>query len=240
MTELRTSEPASAQEVVSCSPAPVLALEAVTKRWRQSPAPVLDAVTLRLAAGTATWLGGANGVGKTTLLRIAAGLIAADRGEVRLDCLHPERHRREYARRCGLLSAGDRGLYARFDARQHLDYWARLCLLPRDERRVAVERSLDAFGLAEFARRRVDRLSLGQRQRLRLAITFLHRPRLVLLDEPLTSLDDDGVARTTAAVQETVASGGAVLWVSPPADREAARFHRRLWLRAGHLEANGP
>ena len=75
---------------------------------------------------------------------------------------------------------------------QQLDYWARLAYVPRERRAELVAINLQRFGLEEFAERRVDRMSQGQRQRIRLAMAFLHEPRVLLLDEPRNSLDDDG------------------------------------------------
>ncbi len=183
---------------------PVLALERVTKRWPGAPAPVLEEVDLELAPGSATRLTGGNGVGKTTLLRIAAGLIAPDQGEVGSGGSDPWRRRREFQARVSYMPAGSVGLYARLTPRMHLEYQAGLSLLPRRARGAAVERELRRFALAPIARRRTDRLSMGQRQRVRLAMAMLPGPRVVLLDEPLTSLDDeaaellDGRARRAA------------------------------------------
>ena len=161
---------------------------------------MLDDVALSLAPGTLASLTGVNGVGKTTLLRIVGGLIAPDSGTVTVDGLAVESQRREYQRRIGLLTAGQTGLYARLGARHHLELWARIAFVPRPERRERVERALGLFGLDGFATKRADRLSTGQRQRLRLAMTFLHEPRLVLLDEPATSLDAVGIETLRSAV----------------------------------------
>jgi len=78
-----------------------------------------------------------------------------------------------------------------------------------------VGRALERFDLQELAARRVDRLSMGQRQRVRLAQAFLHEPGLVLLDEPHTSLDEDGIELIQHAIDEVRARRGAVLWCSP-------------------------
>jgi len=185
----------------------------VTKRWDEHA--VLDDLALEIPPGTSAWVGGRNGVGKTTLLRIVAGLIAADHGEVSLDGLSPQRDRRRYQRRLGFLSAGDRGLYARLTVRHNLQLWARLALLSTSECETAVADSIEAFGLSELADGRADRLSLGQRQRVRLALAFLHSPRLVLLDEPANSLDDHGLSLIAATVTELHRRGGMTIWCSP-------------------------
>lgn len=190
-----------------------LDVHGVTKRWGDRA--VLDDASLAIEPGTSAWVGGRNGVGKTTLLRIIAGLIAADRGEVTLEGLRPHRDRRAYQRKVGFLSAGDRGLYARLTVRQNLQLWARLALLSRRDCETALTAAIESFELAELADGRADRLSLGQRQRVRLALAFLHSPRLVLLDEPANSLDDDGLALIQVAVADLNGRGGMAIWCSP-------------------------
>ena len=213
----------------------VLTVTGATKRWPGLSEPVLDGVDLALPAGTATVVAGRNGVGKTTLLRVIAGAILPESGTVRLGDLDPERDRCSYQGRIGFLPAGDRGLYARLSVRQHLELWSRLALLPRGERGAAVAGALDLFGLGGLAGARVDRLSLGQRQRVRLALTFLHGPDVVLLDEPLTSLDQDGSGAVTAAVDRLRMRGGCCLWASPePPDIELG-FDQELRLENGRL-----
>ncbi|HYH53959.1 MAG TPA: ABC transporter ATP-binding protein [Solirubrobacterales bacterium] len=190
-----------------------LLVSAVTKGWGERT--VLAHTDLRVDPGTSAWVGGHNGVGKTTLLRIVAGLLAPDQGEVSLDGLDPFRDRRSYQRRLGFLSAGDRGLYARLTVRSNLQLWTRLALLSGSNCESAVDAAIEAFALGELADRRADRLSLGQRQRVRLALAFLHSPRLVLLDEPANSLDDHGLSLIATAVTDLHRRGGMTIWCSP-------------------------
>src|SRR3954454_7092768 len=167
---------------------PVLDVAGIVKSWPSQPTPVLDAVSIRLEPSTAASISGRNGAGKTTLLRVAAGLIAAEAGSVRVCELDVARDRTEFQRRIGFLAAGSSGLYARLKVEHHLDLWTRLALMPRRERRGAIDEAVETFALAPLWGRRVDRLSMGQRQRLRLALAFTHRPDVVLLDEPVNSL----------------------------------------------------
>ena len=178
---------------------------------------------------------GRNGAGKTTLLRIIGGLVAPDRGEVWLEGMLGTR-RRAYQRQIGLLTPGDRGLYARVTVARHLDLWARLALLERDDRAAAISTCEARFGLAELADLRVDVLSMGQRQRVRLALAFLHAPRLVLLDEPASSLDLDALALVRRAVDDVVRRGGMCLAVAPEGAATGLEVGRALVLRDGRLE----
>ncbi len=98
---------------------------------------------------------------------------------------------------------------------QQLDYWGRLAYVPRERRAELVADSLRRFGLVEFATLRVDRMSMGQRQRIRLAMAFLHEPRVLLLDEPRNSLDDDGYRLLNEQIEQAAKRGATVLWCSP-------------------------
>ncbi|MET0558972.1 MAG: ABC transporter ATP-binding protein [Solirubrobacterales bacterium] len=212
-----------------------LALIGVHKRWRGADQPVLTDVELRLDIGTSTWIGGRNGAGKTTLLRVAAGLIQPDRGRVQAWGSSPRERRANYHRLVAFLPAGDRGLYARLTVRQQLGFWAGMTMLGREEGERRIEDSLRLFDLGELADRRVDRMSMGQRQRVRLAMTFLPEPETVLLDEPLTSLDGEGAALLEDAVAALLGRGGALLWCSPSGDHPERRFDSDWLLEDGRL-----
>jgi ABC-2 type transport system ATP-binding protein len=213
-----------------------LVVHGVTKRWRNSMPPVLRGAELELRPGDLTWLGGANGAGKTTLLRIAAGLISPDRGSVSVYGLHAERDRRRYQKLVGFLPAGDRGLYTRLTVRHQLEFSAGVALIPRRERRQAIERALERFELHALADRRLDRMSMGQRQRVRLAVTFLHEPRVILLDEPRTSLDDAGVSLIRSALGEALGRGCVAIWCSPSDERWDGAFQAAYLLEGGRLQ----
>jgi ABC-2 type transport system ATP-binding protein len=214
----------------------VLALAKVGKTWPGAGQPVLDAVGLDVHAGECVAVTGRNGAGKTTLLRIAGGLLTPDAGSVDILGRNLERDRTWCQRRLGFLSAGNSGLYGRLTLEQHLDFWSRLAMLPRRERRPAMAAMVERFALAELGGRRVDRLSMGQRQRLRLALGFLHSPEVVLLDEPENSLDDQAVALLAAALDELRERGGAAIVCSPSGVHDALAFDQRLALADGRLE----
>jgi ABC-type multidrug transport system ATPase subunit len=192
---------------------------------------------LTLRAGEVTWVGGRNGVGKTTLLRLSAGILLPQRGSVRIGALTSLARGGRYQRRIGFLSAGDRSLQARMSVSQQLDYWARLAYVPRERRGELVEVSLRRFGLEEFAERRVDRMSMGQRQRIRLAMAFLHEPSVLLLDEPRNSLDDDGYKLLNEQLEQATARGATVLWCSPRGEDRVIACDASYTLTEGHLGA---
>jgi ABC-type Na+ transport system ATPase subunit NatA len=208
-----------------------LALRGVVRRWGKKT--VLKGATLTLEPGVVAWLGGENGAGKTTLLRVAVGLIFPHGGTVRLFGLDPDGDRRLYQRRLGYLSAGNGGLYARLTVEQNLELWAGLAMVAPRQRAATIHAAIERFGLEELRARRLDRLSMGQRQRVRVAMVFLHEPDVVLLDEPHTSLDDHGLALLDAALAEVTARGGAALWCSPAGQSLPLRADVRFELQDG-------
>jgi ABC-2 type transport system ATP-binding protein len=237
MSSPSVSAPASSQPPSESSGGePILELEGLYHKWKGPKPPVLDDVSLTLRAGEVTWVGGRNGAGKTTLLRLAAGILLPQRGSVRMGELTPASKRGVYRRQIGFLSAGDRSLQARMLVRQQLDYWARLAYVPRKRRAELVANSLQRFGLEEFAERRVDRMSQGQRQRIRLAMAFLHEPQVLLLDEPRNSLDDDGYALLGEQIERSTGEGATVLWCSPRGEDRVLASDIGYTLEDGHLE----
>ncbi len=212
-----------------------LAIREVTKRWRKDQDPVLRDLDLGLAPGTATWVGGRNGAGKTTMLRIAAGLIEPEAGRVEARGVSARENRVRYQRLVSFLPAGDRGLYARLTVRRQLEFWGRITMLTRERFAVEIERAFEQMQLRELAERRVDRISMGQRQRVRIAMTFLGEPETVLLDEPLTSLDGDGAQLLTASIERLLERGGTVLWCSPSGEHVDLDFDARWELEHGRL-----
>lgn len=215
---------------------PLLEMKQVHHQWKGQPRPVLDDVNLDLRPGEVTWIGGRNGAGKTTLLRLAAGILLPQRGSVDIGDLSSEGKGNRYQRQIGFLSAGDRSLQARMRVTQQLDYWARLAYVPREQRRERVDVSLERFGLVEFAERRVDRMSMGQRQRIRLAMAFLHEPSVILLDEPRNSLDDEGYELLNVQTRAAVGRGATMLWCSPRGEDRVIECDASFSLSEGRLE----
>ncbi len=236
MSPTSAAPTAPSEALVHVPGAPLLELEHLHHRWKGPKPPILNDVSLTLRAGEVTWIGGRNGVGKTTLLRLAAGILLPQRGSVHMGELTPRSKGNRYRRQIGFLSAGDRSLQARMLVRQQLDFWARLAYVPRERRGALVDVSLRRFGLEEFAERRVDRMSMGQRQRIRLAMAFLHEPRVLLLDEPRNSLDDEGYEVLGKQIERAAAGGATVLWCSPRGEDRVLTSDTGYALEDGRLE----
>ncbi len=150
----------------------------------------LFGVSFDIAPGSITALVGPNGAGKTTLMRCLAALERPYSGTVTVDGLDVEEHPRQVHERMGFLQDFF-GLYDDLTVRRCLDYHAAARSVPAAERREAVTRSAQRLGLSDRLEQRAGTLSRGLRQRLAIAQAIIHRPRLLLLDEPASGLDPE-------------------------------------------------
>jgi ABC-type multidrug transport system ATPase subunit len=126
-------------------------------------------------------------------------------------------------------------LYARITVRQNLEFAADVSMLPRREREQSIGSLLERLSLLPLADRRADRLSTGQRQRVRLAMALVHRPALVLLDEPDASLDEEARALLGGVLADIVRGGDSVVWSTPRGTSVDLPFDRSLVLERGRL-----
>jgi putative ABC transport system ATP-binding protein len=217
------------------APAPLLRVEDLAKHFEDTP--VFEHVDLATRAGELVALLGESGVGKSTLLHCIAGLETADAGRVLLggdDVLAlPEplaaRLRRE---RLGFV-------FQAFHVLPHLDVAAnvglplRLLGRPRAERDEAVAAMLEAVGLGGLGARSPRQLSGGQLQRVAIARALVHRPALVLADEPTGNLDPTTAARIMDVLVEAARHRGAGVLLVTHSQTAAARCDRVLTLTAG-------
>ena len=165
-----------------------VAISGAAKTFAAKAVAALQATDLVIPAGEVLVLLGPSGCGKTTLLRLIAGLERPDPGgTVRFDgedvtALSVER------RQVGMVFQSY-ALFPNMTVAENVGYGLKLRGVPRAARAAEVARLLDLVGLAEFAGRRIDRISGGQRQRVALARAIAIKPRVLLLDEPLSALD---------------------------------------------------
>jgi ABC-2 type transport system ATP-binding protein len=164
-----------------------------------------------VAAGEIVGLLGPNGAGKTTLVSIVAGLRGADGGSVRIggiDALaHPHRVRPLLG-----LAPQETGIYPSLTCRQNLRFFAELTGLRKRRLRDAVDSVAEALQLTELLDRRAQHLSGGERRRLHTALALVHRPALVMLDEPTTGADVRTRTQLLELVTNLAANGSAVVY----------------------------
>src|SRR5215207_1292243 len=140
---------------------------------------------------------GPNGAGKTTAMRIALGVLEADRGEVRWQGRRVDAAAR---RRFGYMPE-ERGLYPKMPVHEQLVYFARLHGLAKADAADRARETVETLGVAERAKDRVETLSLRNQQRVQLAAALVHRPDVLVLDEPFSGLDPVGVDALAATLR---------------------------------------
>ncbi len=179
-----------------------LQLRGLSKRYGEKTA--LEDVSFSVGAGQMFGFVGPNGAGKTTTMRIVLGVLGADAGEVLW--------------RGGPIGAGERrrigympeerGLYPKMRVRDQLVYMAELHGVAKADAQAAAERWMGRLGIAERAEDAVEALSLGNQQRVQLAVALVHEPELLILDEPFSGLDPDGVDALSGALQDEIEARG--------------------------------
>jgi len=216
-----------------------LELSNVSKRRGAGPHAVqaLEGVSLAVDAGELVLLEGPSGSGKTTLLALAAGLLRADSGQVRLagDVLGPDTatRRRRRARLVGFVF--QRGnLLPGLTARENVLLQARLAGMSAPERQV--DEILEALGVHGLASRRPDELSGGEEQRVAVARALVHRPALVLADEPTASLDGHSGCAVSEQLRALGRARGAAILVATHDPRLLPYATRRVRLLDGRIQ----
>jgi heme ABC exporter ATP-binding subunit CcmA len=196
----------------------------------------LTRVSLTCRAGEIVGLLGPNGAGKSTLLSILATLAAPSSGEVRYGTATAREAGPSIRARLGCLGH-DLYLYPELTARENLTFFANLYRIPDPQPHVV--RALTVAGLTERADDLVGGFSRGMRQRLALERALLHGPRLVLLDEPFTGLDDGSVEALVGRLRTLRAEGAIVVLTTHDLDVIDGLVDRELILRDGRLVAVG-
>jgi ABC-2 type transport system ATP-binding protein len=174
----------------------------------------LDQCTLGVAPKRLTGLLGPNGAGKTTLMRCLLGLVDPDEGTLRwrgAPITEPVRHRFGYM-------PEERGLYPAMPVAEQVEYFARLSGLSGTAARDATRAVVDRVGLTDLQGRRVEQLSHGNQQRVQLAVALVHKPELLVLDEPFAGLDPLGVDTLAGLLQSLADEGATVLFSSHQLD----------------------
>jgi ABC-2 type transport system ATP-binding protein len=178
---------------------------------------------------------GANGAGKTTTMRIAMGVLAADRGEVLWDGKKVTAGMR---RRFGYMPE-ERGLYPKQPVREQLVYLARLRGAQAPQARTQVDDLLGRFGLGERGKDKLETLSLGNQQRAQIIAAVLADPIALVLDEPFSGLDPAAVDQMSHLLREHTAEGTPVLFSSHQLDLVDRLCDSIVVLHRGTVVAQG-
>ena len=190
----------------------VLEVEQLQKTYRDSGR-VVEAVrdvSFSISSHEVLAFLGANGAGKTTTIKMIAGLILPDRGSVRVVGADP--HRQPKALRAiGAVLEGNRNLYWRLTPEENLEYFGVLRGLNRRVARQRAKQLLERFELAHKRKAPVQQLSRGMQQKLAIAVSLIHEPQLLLLDEPTLGLDVEATQTVKRLIREIAQEGRAIL-----------------------------
>jgi lipooligosaccharide transport system ATP-binding protein len=212
-------------------------LRGVVKRYGRITA--VDGLDLEVPTGTCVGLLGPNGAGKSTTMRLLTAQSIADEGELEvLGFRLPDESKMARAQ-CGVTPQLD-NLDTTLTVEQNLLVFAHLYRIGRSDRRAAIERALEMAKLVDRRDSRVDKLSGGMRRRLLIARALVHRPRLVLLDEPTVGLDPQ-VRQELWALIDALRSEGTTILMSTHYIEEAQRLADTVLIMShGKSVAAGP
>lgn len=196
----------------------------------------LHRVSLRLDPGSTTVILGGNGAGKTTLINILATLDKPTYGDVLYDDWDWETFAKRGRRNIGWVSH-DSLLYPELTGRENLEFFARMYGM--DDVSAISERWIATVGLTESADRHVSTYSRGMRQRLSVARALLHKPALLLLDEPLTGLDRHARQEMLDLFSSLRDEGRIVVMITHDFELPSQFLDRLVILRSGKLTYSG-
>jgi ABC-2 type transport system ATP-binding protein len=213
-------------------------LVGVTHRFAGAAVPALEGVSAAIPAGCVTGLVGPDGAGKTTLMRLMAGLLRASAGTLTVGGRNPVSAGDELRATLGYMPQKF-GLYEDLTVQENLELYADLRGVIGAERAASFSRLLAFTDLAAFTDRSAGKLSGGMKQKLGLACVLLGSPKILLLDEPSVGVDPISRRELWRMVTALTADGLSVVWSTSYLD-EAERCSHILLMNAGRLAYAGP
>ena len=215
---------------------PLILVSGVSKSFGQTHA-VRD-VSLQVDAGEIYGLVGPDGAGKTTFLRLLCGVLHPDAGEIHLGKYNVIKQADQAREMIGYL-AQRFALYQELTVMENLRFFAEVRGLSSADWGPRSQEILNFVGLLEFSQRRAGQLSGGMKQKLGLAAALVHRPKVLLLDEPTTGVDPVTRQDFWQLIIRLVSQGEVAVIVSTPYMDEASRCMRLGFMRDGHILLEG-
>ncbi len=214
------------------------AIEAEDLSCRFGDFTAVDRVSFRIRRGEIFGFLGSNGCGKTTTMKMLTGLLPASSGRARLFGRELAADDREVRRRVGYMSQSF-SLYGELSVRQNLELHARLFQVPAAELPGRVRELAERFGLTGVMNSLPDSLPLGLRQRLSLAVALIHRPELLILDEPTSGVDPIARDQFWQHLIDLARRDGVTIFISTHFMNEAERCDRVSLMHAGRVLVSG-
>ena len=217
-------------------PAPLLALERLTKRFAGRPA--VDDLSLAIGPGEVYGLIGPNGSGKTTTVKLTTGLYRPTAGRVLVAGIDLHREPERAKRVLGYIP-DEPFAYERMSGREFLHLVGELWGVATPARTASIDELAARFRIEGILDEHVETLSRGNRQKLAIIAALLHRPRVLVIDEPIVGLDPESALRARETLRAFAAEGGAVLVCTHTLSFAEAVCGRVGLLRDGRLIAEG-
>ena len=197
-------------------------------RYDTEPVVAIDDLHLTVEAGRFFSLLGPNGAGKTSTIRVLCTLLLPDEGTCRINGHDVATDQRQVRRSIGVSIRGERSVYWKITGRQNLEYFSGLYGLRGDAARHRIEEVADVVGLTDRLDDYVERYSMGMKQRLAIAVSLVHRPPVLLLDEPTIGLDPNGARTLRSLLKDLCQRDGVTILYTTHYLHEAEELSDRL------------
>jgi len=211
----------------------MLRIDGLTKKYGDKTA--LDRVEFSVPAGEIFGFIGPNGAGKSTTMRIIMGVLEATSGEVTWE---GRSLTRDVRRTFGYMPE-ERGLYQKMKVSEQVRYFGELYGMTAADARTESDLLLDQLELGSYRNQEVQALSLGNQQRAQLAVALVHRPRLLVLDEPFSGLDPVGVDALAGLLRQRRADGVSIVFSSHQLDLVERMIDSLGIINSGRIIATG-
>lgn len=199
---------------------------------------VLDHVHLEIRQGEILGLLGPNGAGKTTLIHALSGLIGIDSGSIELFGERPSGPMLEVKRKIGLVTQ-DITVFEDLTAQENLAFFGGIYGLRGTELRRQITETLQFVGLTDQAHKRPSKFSGGMKRRLNIACSIIHRPRLLIMDEPTVGIDPQSRNHILESVRELQKRGTTILYTTHYMEEVQSLASRVVIMDQGHVIAQG-
>lgn len=199
---------------------------------------VLDHVHLEISQGEILGLLGPNGAGKTTLIHALSGLIGIDSGSIELFGERPSGPMLEVKRKIGLVTQ-DITVFEDLTAHENLAFFGGIYGLRGTELRRQITETLQFVGLTDQAHKRPSKFSGGMKRRLNIACSIIHRPRLLIMDEPTVGIDPQSRNHILESVRELQRRGTTILYTTHYMEEVQSLASRVVIMDQGHVIAQG-
>ena len=214
----------------------IASMKNVVKRYGDTMA--LDHLDLNIAEGEVLGLLGPNGAGKTTAIRSLTGLIGVDSGEISVFGESQHVNNLSIKKKMGLVTQ-EITVFTDLSAGENLRYFGRLYGLRGAELESNVKRVLDFVGLTEHAKKRPKKFSGGMQRRLNIGCALVHRPKLLIMDEPTVGIDPQSRNHILESVKKIAAEGTTVVYTSHYMEEVQAICNRISIMDTGRVIAEG-